>query len=213
MSAVPARPRIYHIVHVDRLPSITKDGHLWCDVEIERRQSPGTTIGMDHIKARRLSAGLASRPGLHVGDCVPFYFCPRSVMLYVISRANHPDLDYCGGQGSIVHLEADAQAVVAWAEANQRRWAFTLSGAGSRYFEDRCDLTALQELDWHAIRETFWKACREQKQAEFLVEHSFPWNLVERVGVISEEVQRQVDAAAAGSQHQPVTQVIKGWYY
>ncbi|MEO0854872.1 MAG: DarT ssDNA thymidine ADP-ribosyltransferase family protein [Cyanobacteria bacterium J06648_11] len=28
---VPAQPKIYHIVHVDRLPSIIADEHLWCD--------------------------------------------------------------------------------------------------------------------------------------------------------------------------------------
>lgn len=28
---VPAQPKIYHIVHVDRLPSIIADGCLWCD--------------------------------------------------------------------------------------------------------------------------------------------------------------------------------------
>jgi len=37
---------------------------------------------------------------------------------------------------------------VAWAEANGRRWAFTLSNAGSRFFEDRCDLGQLDEVDW-----------------------------------------------------------------
>lgn len=26
---VPAQPKIYHIVHVDRLPSIVADGCLW----------------------------------------------------------------------------------------------------------------------------------------------------------------------------------------
>jgi len=37
---VPAQPKIYHIVHVDRLPSIIADGGLWCDAEIVRRSPP-----------------------------------------------------------------------------------------------------------------------------------------------------------------------------
>ena len=56
-----------------------------------------------------------SHPSLCVGDCVPFYFCPRSVMLYVISMRNHAELSYQGGQEPIVHLEADLYDVVAWA--------------------------------------------------------------------------------------------------
>ena len=97
-------------------------------------RAPGTTIGMSHIKQRRLTYQLNSRPGLRVGDCVPFYFCPRSIMLYVIHMANSPELDYRGGQGPIVHLEADLHEAVDWAERHGRRWAFTLSNAGSRLF-------------------------------------------------------------------------------
>jgi len=105
---IPAEPKIYHIVHVDRLPSIIADDWLWCDAEIVRRSPPGTTIGMNGIKQRRLNElTLTSHPGMHVGDCVPFYFCPRSIMLYLIHQANHPELVYRGGQDHIVHLEAD----------------------------------------------------------------------------------------------------------
>ncbi len=72
-----------------------------------------------------------------VGACVPFYFCPRSVMLYVIWRRNHPQLTYLGGQEPIVHLEANLLEVVDWADRERHRWAFTLSNASSLYAEDR----------------------------------------------------------------------------
>lgn len=101
----PTAPKIYHIVHVDRLSSIIDAGQLWSDAEIVRRAAanPGmrTTIGMNSIKERRLNElTLDSHPGVRVGQCVPFYFCPRSIMLYVIYRANHDELAYRGGQGS-----------------------------------------------------------------------------------------------------------------
>lgn len=132
--AVPVNPKIYHIVHVDKLTSIATDGFLFSDAELAQRPANGTVIGMNNIKARRMhELTLASRPGLYVGQCVPFYFCPRSVMLYLIHRRNS-ELAYKGGQGPIVHLVADLQAAVAWADANARRWAFTLSNAGSFYF-------------------------------------------------------------------------------
>ena len=102
---VPDRPKLYHIVHVDRLASIVSDGFLWSDATVARRGLGGTTIGMSKIKHRRLKElTLASHPGLHVGECVPFYFCPRSVMLYVIRRADHSELRYRGGQEPILHL-------------------------------------------------------------------------------------------------------------
>ena len=92
---------------------------------------------MSSIKQRRLSLPVKCHPGNCVGDYVPFYFCPRSVMLYLIYRGNHPELTYRGGQGPIIHLEADLSAVVAWANENGRRWAFTLSNAGAVYTQFR----------------------------------------------------------------------------
>ena len=214
MSRVPAQPKIYHIVHVDRLPSIVSDGCLWCDAEVVHRAPTGTTIGMSAIKQRRLTElTLTSHPDLHVGSCVPFYFCPRSVMLYLIFQRNHPELDYRGGQGPIVHLEADLHESVAWAAENRRRWAFTLSNAGSYYFEDRADLAALDDIDWKAVKATDWRSRKDGKQAEFLMEKSFPWSLVEHIGVHSLGAYRQAVNALAKGRHKPVVEVKTDWYY
>ena len=84
---VPAQPKIYHIAHVDRLPHIITAGYLYSDAHMQMQQGMGTTIGMSTIKARRLTLGLSSHPALRVGDCVPFYFCPRSVMLYLFYQS------------------------------------------------------------------------------------------------------------------------------
>ena len=207
-------PKLYHIVHVDRLPSIANDGFLWCDAEVLRRRSPGTGIGMSVIKERRLSElQLASRPGLYVGQCVPFYFCPRPVMLYLLHRGNHPALSYRGGQAPIVHLVADLDEVVQWAESEGLRWAFTLSNAGSYYFEDRCDLARLHEVDWDAVQARDWRECKEGKQAEFLVEHRVPWRLVQSIGVYSQRYLRQVRRAVNTGPHRPVVAIRRAWYY
>lgn len=216
---VPAEPKIYHIVHADRLPSIIADDCLWCDAEIVRRSPPGTTIGMNDIKERRLNElTLASHPSLHVGDCVPFYFCPRSVMLYLIWRDNS-ELSYRGGQGPILHLEADLHDTVAWAEENHSRWAFTLSNAGAYYFEDRADLMQLGEISWDAVQARQWSgngisgSVKEGKQAEFLVEHSLPWSLICRIGVHSRPIRDQVREALRDAAHRPAVEIKNDWYY
>jgi hypothetical protein len=211
---VPATPKLYHIAHVDRLPSIISDGQLWCDRQMLVRNPPGTSIGMTDIKARRLNENrLASYPELFVGDCVPFYWCPRSVMLYLLHRGNHQNLPYRGGQEPIVHLVADLDRVVSWARDEGRRWAFTLSNAGTRYFEDRNDLDRLDEIDWAAVGATDWRDCKEGKQAEFLVERSLPWELIERIGVQSAQTYAQVINALPETGHRPVVDVRPEWYY
>ena len=209
----PAKPKIYHIVHVDRLSSIVADNGLWCDAKVVQRPLPGTPIGMNSIKQRRLNSTLTSYPDLYVGDCVPFYFCPRSVMLYVISQKNHPELAYRGGQGPIVHLEADLRRTVTWAEKHQQRWAFTLSNAGAFYFEDRCDLAQLREIDWSAVRATSWRQCKEGKQAEFLVERQFPWEMVARIGVLSSHVYHLTSTALEAAAYKPPVEIRPEWYY
>ena len=65
--------KIYHIIHVDRLDSVLKDGFLFCDAEMSKRQNSGPTIGISNIKERRMMLQLSSFPDLTVGQCVPFY--------------------------------------------------------------------------------------------------------------------------------------------
>ncbi len=216
----PAQPKIYHILHIDKLASVAADGFLWADAILVNTQRPGTVIGMNSIKLRRLQQlRLASHPGLFVGQCVPFYFCPRSIMLYLIYRANHEELAYHGGQDPILHLEYDLAAVAAWANQQQRRWAFTLSNAGANYFEDRCDLNDLDEIDWAAVTARKWSGpgvsslVKEGKQAEFLVEHSVPWHLIERIGVQNRGVAQQVSDAIRGLGHRPTVELRVDWYY
>ena len=168
---------------------------------------------MASIKQRRLTLPLECRPGLYVGNCVPFYFCPRSIMLYVIYRANHESLAYRGGQGSIIHLEADLRSTVAWAEEQERRWAFTSSNAGSLYFDDFCDLDRLDEIDWKAVAARDWRQCKDGKQAELLIEGGFPWTLVTRIGVLSQQVYQQTMNALAGAEHRLRVQIKPRWYY
>lgn len=211
---VPASPKIYHIVHVDRLASILASGGLLCDATIVKNGAEGSTIGMGDIKKRRLTKPLQSHSSLYVGSCVPFYFCPRSVMLYVIHQANHSELAYRGGQVPIVHLEADLRCSVAWADANAARWAFTTSNAGSSYFEDQCDLTRLNEIDWDAVKTNQWAgAGKEGKQAEFLIEDFFPWELVERIGVHSMPVYQQTAAILKAAGRKTAIEIKPTWYY
>jgi hypothetical protein len=175
----------------------------------------GTVIGMDSIKQRRLHLPVSCHPGLFVGQSVPFYFCSRSIMLYVIHCANHPELTYRGGQQPIVHLEADLRTVVQWAAANNRRWAFSLSNAGAHYTQFRTGIENLGEINWTAVMERDFRQAdiKEGKQAEFLIEQMFPWELVERIGVRSADYVARVSNAMLGALHRPRIEVRREWYY
>lgn len=211
---IPVPVKICHIVHIDKLSSIIKDGGLLCDAIIQARDPVGTTIGMSKIKKRRMEdLTLPSYPDLHVGDCVPFYFCPRSVMLYLFFAGNHPELDYRGGQEPIVHLVADMHKAILWAEQNNLRYAFTSSNAGSEYFNDYTSEKDLDKINWDAVRAHDWRDCREEKQAEFLIEKRFSWNLIEKIGVFSQTQYSQLSDILSSADHCPPVEIKRNWYY
>lgn len=215
MSVPPHQPKIYHIVHVDRLASIIADSQLLSDEAIAQRADGGTVIGMSKLKAARLVLPVKCHAGLRVGQFVPFYFCARSVMLYVIHMANHPELTYKGGQRSIIHLEADLHTAIAWANEAGRPWAFSLSNAASAYATFKCTVEDLDQVNWQAVSATDFRPSeiKEGKQAEFLTRESFPWTLIERIGVQSQELAQRVSTTLVGALHRPPVQVRHDWYY
>jgi hypothetical protein len=215
MSGMPAQPSIYHITHVDNLPSIVAQGGLLSDAAMAQGRGPAAAVGMDRIKERRMSLLVPCHPGTCVGEYVPFYFCPRSIMLYVLHRGNNPGLAYRGGQEPIVHLEADLYSVIHWATSQGRPWAFSLSNAGASYAEFRNDPSCLGELNWTAIAATDFRdrLVKDGKQAELLVQGSFPWHLVTRAGVCSARTATRVLTAIAGAHHRPVVEVRREWYF
>lgn len=214
--SVPKSPRIYHITHVNNLPGIVAEQALWSDAARLARDLASQIVGMPRIKQRRLmEMEVTCHRGTKVGEYVPFNFCPRSVMLYILYRGNHQDIDYREGEGPIVHLQADLAATVAWADAEGVRWAFTNGNASAYVTRFYSELSDLDQVDWSAVRATDWRApaTKERKQAEFLVHESFPWRLVEKIGVLSAGTGAEVNQAIAGAGHQPVVAIEPSWYY
>lgn len=215
MGPAPQHPKIYHITHLNNLSKIVDDV-LWSDAERVRQGLDCTVVGMSEIKRRRLEElEVHCHPGTKVGDYVPFYFCPRSVMLYLLHKDNHPDLTYHGGQRPIVHLQADLHDVLKWAKTEHKGWAFSKGNAGARYSDFYNDPALLDLLEWEAIAATDWRDpdVKEGKQAEFLIEDSFPWELIELIGVIDAEIEEQVANLIRSAEHQPSVAVKPAWYY
>ena len=134
-------------------------------------------------------------------------------MLHKIHLANDPELPYGGGQEPIIHLETGLHQTIAWAEANDLRWAFTTSSAGANVLHDYADLDELGRINWEVIRAGYWPDNRSEKQAEFLIESRFPWSLVGRVGVINREKKSEVERELRNTGHETQVTSIRGWYY
>jgi len=207
-----ADPEVFHITHVNNLPSILADGKLWSHSAVLASNKVHTTIGYQHIKRRRLERTVPVGSGGNLGDYVPFYFCPRSVMLYVIHMANSPALGYVGGQGPVVHLVSTAKTLAAMG----RPWAFTERHAELGYAQYYDNLALLGQIDWGAVAATKWNQSddlKEKKQAEFLVHEWCPWAAIKEVGVIDAATAAQVQAVLARAGSTLPVAVHRDWYY
>lgn len=210
---IPARPKVFHITHGANLAGIAQAGLLFSDQHRIATQLPTQLVGLSNIKQRRLTLPVHCNPGTCVGDYVPFYFCPRSVMLYILHKGNHAELGYQGGQRPMLHLQADMHAAVDWAEQHGAQWAFSDCNAAIYVAQFFNQLNQLSAIDWAAVHATRWTQVKEGKQAEFLVHDRFPWSLIEKIGVMDEPLARRVRELLDGATHQPAVVVEPGWYY
>jgi len=205
-TAVPADPLIFHITHVDNLPEILRQGGLWCDSQRIAKKLPTRNIAHLHIKTRRLNRPVMTRADGKLGDYVPFNFCSRSVMLYVVHQGHQ---DYAGGQEDVVHLVSS----VARAVALGRPWAFSDRHAELGHSLHYDDLARLDEVRWDVMGLQYWRDVKEERQAEFLVHDFFPWQAITEIGVMAPALAGRVTQLLSGASHRPPVAVRPGWYY
>jgi hypothetical protein len=152
MPTIPKHPKIYHITHIDNLEGILRDKVLWSDAKRIELGLDCEIVGMPGIKKRRLEElEVNCHPGTKVGEYVPFYFCPRSIMLYIIYRGNHQDINFRQGQDGIIHLQADLRETIEWANKNRIRWAFSDRNAGTYFAKCYNTIDDLNKINWAAV--------------------------------------------------------------
>lgn len=206
----PSKIYIYHITDVSNLNSIIAQGGLKSDAALATQQATGQVngIGYSHIKTRRLTqTKVDCCNGRFVGEFVPFYFCPRSPMLYTVNRGNTGKT--IGSQATIVHLVSSMTIGM----SQNRDWAFSDVSAATGYPNFFNDPKDLNQLDWEAIKSTNWSGKSTQKQAEFLVADHFDWSGVLGIGCMTPVVTSQVQQIIGQSTHLPVVKTKPNWYY
>jgi len=206
MVARAAQILIYHISDVENLPSILNNGRLYSDAIMAQRNP--TVIGYNHIKERRLTQiTVPCCNDRFVGEFVPFYFCPRSPMLFTINQGNTGRPPGC--QKTIIHLVSNVSLAVALGQD----WAISDGNAGAFHTSFEADLRALEDLNWPAIRARNWQGKTHEKSAEFLVADFFPWNCIQQIGCHNSQVAQEVKDLIQNHNHQPSVDVQQAWYY
>lgn len=141
---------IYHITHVENLPPIIQQGGLFCPVSLNELNLSHLNIAYQSIQARRALKKVPILPFGVLHDYVPFYFAPRSPMLYTINRGNVEG--HKGGQTPIIHLVTSAEVVA----DEKLPFVFTDGHAIIAISNFYNDLGNLNEIDWGLMKAKYW---------------------------------------------------------
>jgi ssDNA thymidine ADP-ribosyltransferase, DarT len=137
-----------------------------------QQQITGVEIGYDHIKRRRARRVVPCGGRGTLADYVPFYFAPRSPMLYAITR----------GQVSAEAARTDQIVYLVSSTQSLRRAGLTVVASNRHAELDYAELSDLDGdldhdgfVDWPLMTAKYWNNTpddpdrKERRQAECLV--------------------------------------------
>lgn len=206
--------QIFHITHLENLPLILEFGGLISKSQLLKQNARHLDISYESVQDWRSRKSVPCGLGGVVHDYVPFYFAPRSPMLYTIHKGNVAN--YKGGQRPILHLVSTVEEV----HAQELPFVFTDGHAIMDYSDFYDDLGQLHDaIDWQVMKSQYWndtdadpnRKCK--RQAEFLVHEFFPAQLITEIGTIDQEIHAQVSALLQNLNSKVPVRVYPNWYY
>ena len=207
---------ILHFTHIDNVPAIISGGRLVCDKAAQPYLQ--TEVGDSAIKEARRRRVLTAGPGGTVADYVPFYFAPRSPMMFRIACDHRDGVPgrYPDGDRPLVYFAATAGAVVDAGLA----WVATDGNAANAATEFSTDVTRLDAMiDWAVMVASQWNNTttdpdrQRRRMAEFLVHREVPLTVVHQIAAYSDWYADRVRQAVAGHALANRVVVRPGWYY
>lgn len=202
---------LYHFTHQNNLESILAAGGLQCDSAMAGHSH--AVVGNRDIKTRRKYRPVSVPPHGVVADYVPFYFAPRSPMLFLIHNGNVPECEY--GQEDVVYFCATVEEVVAECAFcyTDRNAARSIAG----FFNDVEEMEGV--VDMPLMSERYWGNSPDdldrvdRRMAEFLVHRFFPWSLVKGIGVYGQGNSRYVQSVLDRNGQATPIEILRDWYF
>lgn len=205
---------IYRITHINNLCLCVQYGLCAPNYRPTSFSTGFTNIYNEQIQGDRGNKKIVNRPNHTIHDYVPFYFCPRSPMLYRIQRSNTAkpeDIIYFVSAPSNIK-EAGKDFVF----TDRNAWA-----NAALWYDDFKDFN---QLDWTAINAQMWSPnlsppppfdTKAKKQAEFLVYHNVEWDLLLGIGVYNKASKIKVGEIlrSNGVNNNFKVIVTSNWYY
>jgi hypothetical protein len=224
-SKIPSPLRIFHITGIPNLDSIFAEGSLEAKNRLASKGVGYSNIAYQTVQNIRAQKPIRVGPGGMMHDYVPFYFAPRSPMLYAINQGAVAGCSL--RQEDVVHFETTVENIL----ANGSNFVFFDMNAAiglSKCFDSLIDL---DKIAWDLITEepTLDGFCRyfhskhsppryatrmEQRQAEFMVHQSVSLSCITRIGVFDDNRKIAVENfLRQHSLHMLVEVKKQDWYF
>ena len=216
--------RIFHITAICNVESIAKSKKLYANAVLQKKKIEYGNIAYQGAQGKRATKMVAKPPGGFIHDYVPFYFAPRSPMLFTINKGNVADCPY--RQQDIVHFMTTVEAVI----ADQLPYVFYDYNATLSIATCYSHVKNLDKIDWDLIHELpcmdgycrYWHSIlgnpryilrQRTRQAEFLVHKSVPLKLIAMVGAFNEAKAEQVREIFEEAGIELQVQAKPEWYF
>lgn len=205
--------QILHLTHYQNLSSILASDGLIANSDLIANGTKYTKIAYTNIQDKRSQTRVPVAPFGTLHDYVPFYFAPRSPMLYTLNLGNVPG--YSEGQKPLIYLVSTVERVVECG----LQYVFT-DGHGiisyTRFYNQFGDLA---KVDWAVMKSKMWNDTiddpdrKRRRQAEFLVHQFFPWKCVIGIGTLNCEIEKKVKSLLESYPYQPLVKIKPVWYF
>ncbi len=217
--------RLFHITPIDNLNRICQEGGLICKNKCASKNINYHNIAHSGAQSSRARTIVPDPPGGAVHDFVPFYFAPRSPMLFAINGGRVIGCDY--GQEDIFHFETTVELI----STEDVEIVFYDRNATLIYSKSYTDINELQsKVAWDLITEdpkldgyckyfqdvpsnSKYVDRREKRMAEFLVKQRVELSYMTRIGVINEQKTKIVRAVLQQNGVKLKVEVIHDWYF
>lgn len=219
---IPIPTRLFHMTAIDNLDSILSKGALICKNSCSEDQIHYVNIAHSSVQNKRNTKNVPVPPHGYLHDYVPFYFAPRSPMLYVINQGNVEGCHY--RQDSIIYLQTTVERIL----GTSHLFVFTDRNASLDYAIFESDYTNLSKtVNWTYLTsppalDSYCKFFhdtvdypqrREMRQAEFLVYNTFPIHLISEIGVHNNNVLMFVKRSLSKYHLNIPVSVKPDWYF
>jgi hypothetical protein len=221
----PIPTRLFHISAIANLAAI-------CAAQELLSKNLGAAAGINYqniahagAQGARAQRAVPNPPGGLVHDFVPFYFAPRSPMLFAINKGAVAGCDW--RQEDILHFETTVSSVTSHGEP----FVFYDRNATLAFSAAYTNLDALDDtVAWDLITEQprldgycqYWQNNisnaryvdrMERRQAEFLVKDRVPLTQITRIGIFDSAKQHEVETILTKYGVYLPVEVMRAWYF